>query len=103
MIADARHAVPNIPAPPVADPTPIPEVVVEATVEGRPRVDPALVGRRVLSVESDEDGSVLAKPATIVELRPRATKYPAHIWHTLRRGPNSCSVRAAGRGSKLVG
>ena len=81
MIADARRAVPNIPAPPVADPTPIPVVVVEATVEGRPRADPALVGRRVLSVESDEDGGVLTKPATIVELRPRATKYPylAHL------------------------
>jgi hypothetical protein len=56
-------------------------VVFEATVEGRPRADPALVGRRVLSVESDEDGGVLTKPATIVELQPRATRYPylAHL------------------------
>ena len=79
MIADARRTVPNIPAPPVDDPAPLPVVVVEAT--GRPRADTALVGRRVLSVESDEDGGVLTQPATIVELRPRATKYPylAHL------------------------
>eukprot|EP00966_Prymnesium_polylepis_P314568 7269094-Prymnesium_polylepis.1 len=59
-------------APPAPAPAPLPVVVVEATVEGRPRADPALVGRRILSVESDEveDGSVLTKPATVVELRP---------------------------------
>ena len=82
MIADARRTVPNIPAPPVDDPAQLPVVVVEATVvEGRPRADTALVGWRVLSVESDEDGGVLTQPATIVELRPRATKYPylAHL------------------------
>ena len=90
MIADARRAVPNIPAPPVADPTPIPVVVVEATVEGRPRADPALVGRRVLSVESDERTAVcLQSPPRLWSsgrVRPNT-----HIWHTLRMGPNSCS------------
>eukprot|EP00966_Prymnesium_polylepis_P270632 6252250-Prymnesium_polylepis.1 len=64
MLAAARRMAPDIPAPLAPAPVPLPVVVVEATVEGRRRADPALVGRRMLSVDSDEDGGVLTKPAT---------------------------------------
>eukprot|EP00966_Prymnesium_polylepis_P018690 430495-Prymnesium_polylepis.1 len=63
----ARRTAPGIPAPPAPAPVPLPVVVVEATVEGRypgPIRHPALVGRRILTVDSDEDGGVLTKPAT---------------------------------------